>query len=1077
MFYFKKNTLINLMELVILTGLIYAGHALNEKKKKKQIQNYRNSKNTENIENNIDKVLINNNTPDYYSFKENNLNNVAKNESNLSNDFLLNTQNMYTYGNYKEAKKAELNYASEKFNKTVNFNLDKNYNLDNFDPYKNLDTYNPDFNYIQDIEEQDEKRMFMRQTSGDWHNNMNPFYGSSVKQNTTIDANEPLLGRYTAEGDDIRLKKEEVPNMFTPEPNTLNVFGDTSQIKNYDKNKSRYIPSLYQQNVTPIESTKIGPGLNIPTDVVARDGWQEMTRILPPTTNEIRTINKPKEEFKGRTVLGKYIISNRSLAPTVHKNRPEKFTENKSGERNFVTTGAVLKAMAPAKYNLPDNNRSTKINVVGPAFNGSHLKCINRDFHKQKSKKNTFENHYVGPCKKSVPSQLNNKKETYFAKNTFRQEYESYNPISNIISQISKAIMRPLDKTKDTKKQLYELNNRQGESLFRNSKNTVHYTDKAKPTLKHDISSQAQQFLNTTTSVKAPKIYNSDEKLKTTIRETTLGPSDSLNLKSGNFGIVYDPSSCAKITQKEQVVTSTYDNTNLASTTQGNIVYNLYDLPKVTIRETTTKEAPLANLSSSTQGQIILPEDEPKITIKQEILGETPFTNLKNNVGLNPVFDPEDKMKITMKETTIFENQGSSVSGQLLGNVYDPNNIAKQTIKQTLLQDTPISNLFTNVAKNYVYDNTILAKTTIKESTMDETPLTNLHATSNVGVVYDPNIRAKSTINESTISEVPLANLKSNSNNHMVYNILDKAKSTIKETTLGEQPLSNLHVSGGFNTVYNSEEKAKLTIKETTLGEQPISNLSSNVPMNLVYNPEIKAKQTTKETTLEEQPVTNFSTNVSANKVFNPNDIAKRTVKETTHVENYVGNVSAKDLQEGAYNVIKIKPRYTTRQDIESSDSNQYYGSASNIINKSNELKSYYIYKNTTTNALKEQVAEGREPTLSGAKVYHSKNSFGKLVSNKNSEKSTAAYIQPSLLEEFEHFKMIQNNETTGLGNVTKINKNIRDPTALDPMGLSTEFGLETKSKNMVEKESFIDPSLLTAFHDNPYTQPLNSAV
>ncbi len=1125
------------MELFLLTGLLYAGYNLS---KKDEPQNYPLSRSKKNVPANTEFAYYlpqsgtspnynENNDSSHISVDKNGFDNPNILDPNtLANDFLLNSQDMYSFGNLDFAKKKEREYAHKNYKDAASLQINKSQHTPGFE----LDSYRPDFNYIHDIDEQDEKRMFMMQSSADWHNNMTPFYGSSVKQNTDLAANQPLLGRYTAHNDDVRQKREEVSSMFAPEPNTSTVFGDTSQIKNHEQNKSRFIPSVYQQNVLPTESVKIGPGLNLPTEVVARDGWQEMTRILPPTTNEMRTINKPKEEYKARTVLGKHYITNRELKPTVHKNRPEKFLENRAGERNFATTGAVLKAIEPVRYRLPENNRNAKIQVIGPAYNGAQLKLIHRDFHKQKSKRKSYENNYMGPIHTQVPSQANCNKSTYYAKNTFRQEYESQNPISNIISQISKAIMRPFDKTKNTKKQLYTHNTRHGEGPHASSKGTVQFADTARKTIKQEFAATEQQVLNSSAAVKASAVYNPGSRFKKTKKQTTLAQAEPLNMAAGNLGVVYDPASCAKITPKEEIVISQFDAANFASSTQGGIVYDVHNVPKVTVKQTTTGTAPLANLHSSTQGLRVLSGDAPRVTVKQTNLTEAPLANPANSVPSNPVFDPEDIFKTTMKETTIFENPGANFSsGQYMGQVFDTENAAKTTVKQTVTVDAPMANPHTNVSKNYVYDNTIQARTTVKEGVLADTPLANMaaghsvtvfnpdnkmrttikqttlqeapvgnaHLSNPASTVYDPHVQAKTTVNETTLNQVPLSNLKSH-NMHIVYNseespakptvkqttlseqqisnlqqsvpasavynTQEHAKKTIKETTIGEMAVSNLQQSVPMSTVYNTDNKAKLTTKQSTLTEQAVSNLSTTVVRAAVYNPENKAKPTIKEETAQEQPLTNAAAYVTAIKVYNPEDVAKHTVKETTHLEDYVGNVSAKDLQEGAYSVLKIKPRYTTRQDIEGSEQNQYFGAATNKINQTNELTNEFAYKNTTTNALKEIIAEGREPTLSGAKVSHSGSSFGRVVSNRYSEKSTQKYTEPTLLEEFQYFKMTQNSNA-GLGNLTRLSSTTDQ----------REFGIETKSKNMNEAESVIDTSLLNAFKNNPYTQPLDSAV
>ena len=85
---------------------------------------------------------------------------------------------------------------------------------------------------------------------------MVPFFGSNVKQNMDIHANQNKLETFTGVmSNDI--KKEEIAPLFKPEKNMGNVYG--SEIND---NRERYIESKYTPFVHPIESVKVGPGLN-----------------------------------------------------------------------------------------------------------------------------------------------------------------------------------------------------------------------------------------------------------------------------------------------------------------------------------------------------------------------------------------------------------------------------------------------------------------------------------------------------------------------------------------------------------------------------------------------------------------------------------------------------------------------------------------------------------------------------------------------------------------------------------------------------------------------------------------------
>jgi hypothetical protein len=1303
------------MELLILSGLAITGYKLSNEKEKQVFHaskrpmertdhqsstRFADQRFAEQVPQTLNTILPDTNIPqNIYNF--NNLQNARQIEfaKATENSHKLWSQNVNAQSNYTSEKKpnnkvdrqyskyAELElefpdsgYFSQQHIYDTNIPNEKTHAMANFKNmlplvesndlqpmmYNSFDNHN----YIDEIQKQDEKKMFLEKFQDNWHNNMTPFYGGSLKQNMADRANEPLLDFYTAGNDEFKNTRQEIPNMFQPEPNNINVFGDTSQVKNLETTKERFVPSKYRQNVVPIESEKIGPGLNLPTNVVARDGWQEMTRIMPPTTNEIRTLDNPKVEYEGRTLSGKFYTTNRALLPKFTKSKQEILIENKSGERNFTTTGAYLKASLPRNYELDETNRDTnKMQVYGPAFNASMLKLSNRHSRIQKSKKNNFANTYVGPSIKDVPGQLDCPKNSYFAKSTFRQEYENQSYLSNLVSQISKSVLRPTTKLKFTRKQNYIHNPRLGEAIHRNSKSTVHFDDVAKATLKQKIAENPTSLLGVQTSVSGGAVYNPKSILKKTIKETTIDNNNPANVVSLNSGTVYDPNQKARNTLKQEIVSefdklnvtsastvpknvvfdpdiilketikeqtlSDVKHSNVSNINQGSRVYNPDSVMKTTLKETGLSETPLANLGVATMSNLqydtcdpnlvtrttmkqqtlteapktnfsvdikkssfIDPNNKFRTTLKETNLHETEFTNYSSNgISKSIVYDPDDLTKTTnketihyeseklnlrpevsaayrydledpnnmakvtvkqtnvtqapmsnfsgnqnvavynyddvfkptTKETTIYEQTGSNLQGTAAGAVYnydskfktttkelavgeaqkvnfksenpqttvysfdqkakatvkettldpqamggvsngiaylpvvDPNDAPKHTIKETILYPTELANPTAEITKGVVYNSNAKARITLKQQTLSETPASNLSRNVAAGSVYDPDHKFKITTKETVTTLQPHLNLSSQQRGVTVFNPCNPAKKTVKETTIQEQPLSNLQTVVSGVQVYDPCDTAKKTTKESTLGEQSLTNLQSNVSQNIVYDPCDIAKPTIKETVLSEEPLSNLSTNVSAPTIYDPNEKARATVKETTHLEDYAGNISTQELQEGAYKFLNIKPRYTTKQDIESDSKNNYFGTASSTINSSSNQ---VMYKNMTTNALKEKVAQGRNPTNSGPKTNITKTQVGSVSINRNSENSTQRFMKPSLLEEFEYFRMTQGDN---IGIVSKISNGGTD--------LYNEVNMETKPKNVADVESTIDVSILDAFKSNPYTQPLDSYI
>ena len=171
------------------------------------------------------------------------------------------------------------------------------------------------------------------------HNNMVPFFGSQVRQNTNEFANSPILETFTGVKEYDK-QKQEISPMFDPKENFGNVYGTPNMSENV---KDRFIPSNYRQNEFPIEKQYVGPGLNQGYTNKPSGGFQQSdTRdyVLPKTTNELRTLNNPKVSYKSRVTGPAGAIGKPGLQGKVKKNNPDTYYVN-NPDRYFTTKGAV----------------------------------------------------------------------------------------------------------------------------------------------------------------------------------------------------------------------------------------------------------------------------------------------------------------------------------------------------------------------------------------------------------------------------------------------------------------------------------------------------------------------------------------------------------------------------------------------------------------------------------------------------------------------------------------------------------------------------------------------------------------
>jgi hypothetical protein len=198
------------------------------------------------------------------------------------------------------------------------------------------------------------------------HNNMQPFFGSSITQSTR--GYEGLLDNYTGAGSQNIEKTAQAP-MFKPQKDMHWQNGMPSTTE-YMQERMRNVVTSKMNNTKPWNEVQVGPGLNkvngkkgsggFNSALEARDRWQ------PKTVDQLRTKNNPKMSYKGQ-VLGAKGIGERANIGDMEKNRPDTFYIQ-SADRWLTTTGAGgEKQTSQAEQILRDVNR---INQLKEHFGG-----------------------------------------------------------------------------------------------------------------------------------------------------------------------------------------------------------------------------------------------------------------------------------------------------------------------------------------------------------------------------------------------------------------------------------------------------------------------------------------------------------------------------------------------------------------------------------------------------------------------------------------------------------------------------------------------------------------------------------
>lgn len=483
------------------------------------------------------------------------------------------------------------------------------------------------------------------------HKNMVPFFkGSGTNQNVDPFANSSILETYGAVGEN-KAKKEIAP-LFEPVHNI-------KPIADVDKARDRMYVSKIQNNVLPFEQIKVGPGLGKEFGSAPGGGFNPLgneelykSYVLPKTVDDLRVASKPKVTYNNRIIDGKK-ISKRGEIGIVHKNENKNTYFEMGEERYMKTTGAVLKPKAIPKIDVRPTNRRNPVEYKGNPHLGKGNVIRSKG---QKTRKHNLPEIPQGVATMIQSAADANKYD--YGKGSI-QVYANERDITTTktykgnVTTIVKSIIAPI------------------QDIIKRSK-------------KEYIVENPREFGNM--SIQIPEkmtVKDPNDVARTTIKETTIHDSQSLNLKGPVKNTVYDPNSVARTTIKETTIHDDQVTNVVPRNKEGMFRSDIDPHAKKTIRETLDDVDMNANIKLPVSKQTIYdPDDVARKTVKQttidsDILGIVDSLQ-KHNAGYQ---QRNMEAKMTMKENNV-EYYGNAQTGT--GDAYQN---ASFEIKKTMKED------------------------------------------------------------------------------------------------------------------------------------------------------------------------------------------------------------------------------------------------------------------------------------------------------------------------------------------------------------------------------------------------------
>lgn len=577
------------------------------------------------------------------------------------------------------------------------------------------------------------------------HNNMVPFHRGGVTQDVRQDSRdkEGKLELYTGQFKLNHQQKQEQAPLFAPVTGLTNIYGHHEQ-----RDITRYNPNNTgkKHGELPFEQTRVGPGLNQGYTATPSGGYHQTLRIMPKSIEHLRV--DPVLESEGRIKAGKSHVDKRALVAHMHRNRPELLVENKNGERNFTTVGAVTGRRLRPHVLLRHTHRKKSKMLIAPA------KAVGAEGHRvaPKTRKSSRQNYRNTPFRNATDA----KKHGDYGKSGIRNRVTNRSVIGG-----KTHILAPTMAGGSTK-----------------HKTQLH--DKARKTRKQHYTHNRRIYGHTGIQKPgaAPAYNPADWVAKTTVRETTehhnhIGGAAAS--ASGFAGLAYQPGDWTARTTVRQ---TTENHDYLGGYSGGdhkNRVYTV-DPARTTVRETTENHDHVGVVSSLHKKHIAYDPTVQARTTVRETTENNDYLGHHSGIHKRHIVVVNDTAKTTIKETTEIRDHLGAATGQRK-HKNGPEDRARTTIRETTEKRDHLGVATGHRKhKNGPEDR---ARTTIRETTEKRDHLGV--ATGQRKHKNGPEDRARTTIKETTEIRDHLGaatGQKKHKNGPE-----DRARTTIKETT------------------------------------------------------------------------------------------------------------------------------------------------------------------------------------------------------------------------------------------------------------------------------------------------------
>jgi hypothetical protein len=408
------------------------------------------------------------------------------------------------------------------------------------------------------------------------HQNMQPFFGSRVKQNTNTHANRTLLETFTGTHEPgMKQAKREIAPLFKMRPNPEGVYG--TPVKS-DRHLDRFQKSRIRNNETPFDKVYVAPGLNQPGyGSKGANGYNQLvdnTFMLPKTVDDLRVGNRKRMTYTPPVVPGKG-MDQRGQFGKMYQNRPNLTEERLHNERLFVTAaGNEASTSRPEHMSAKTTERQT-IPGYGPGIAVAHTKAAAttavrgvKESDKQQLEDFGFRNLF---SMDGLGDEFDHGRDNIILPAQERDITAEATYEGNVTSLVKALVAPIMDVMKSSRKEYYVNHGRTYGQIQASTVPMITVKDPndvARTTIKETLIHDTHEGYINATTTQNPRVYDPDEIARTTIRETLDSATDKYpgQLQTTQRSDGYNNANVEmKKTQKESLVDHDYFGTALSA--------------------------------------------------------------------------------------------------------------------------------------------------------------------------------------------------------------------------------------------------------------------------------------------------------------------------------------------------------------------------------------------------------------------------------------------------------------------------------------------------------------------------------